>query len=199
MEWFSQLDGNILLWIQEYLRNDFLTPIFKTITSLGNAGWFWIALSLVLCIPKKTRWMGIAGILALVIGALITNVALKNWVARIRPYEVVEGLQRIIEKQQDFSFPSGHSCASFAAAVAYYKAAKDKNAKRFGVATIVLAALIAFSRLYVGVHYPTDVICGILVGCFAAWAAAKVVQMIQEKRQCKGVIKKVSGESNGNN
>ncbi|MDD3360764.1 MAG: phosphatase PAP2 family protein [Hespellia sp.] len=190
MNFLLQLDGNILLWLQEYVRSDFLTPIMKGITSLGNAGWFWIVLSILLCIPKKTRWLGITGLLALAIGALITNIVLKNWVARIRPYEVVEGLTLLVRKQKDFSFPSGHSCASFAAAVAYYKAQKrtmtDDSLKKWGrvisIASIVIAFLIAFSRLYVGVHYPSDVLGGILIGCGAAWAADWMVKKIQEKQ-----------------
>ncbi|MDD3402547.1 MAG: phosphatase PAP2 family protein [Hespellia sp.] len=197
MSWLLELDGNILLWIQEYMRNDFLTPIWKAITSLGNKGWFWIVLSLVLCIPKKTRVAGITGLLALIIGVLITNVCLKNVVARIRPYEAVDGLQRLIRRQKDFSFPSGHSCASFAAAAAYYRTLPgalagngkedrkhcekadryEMRGKICGIAALALAALIAFSRLYVGVHYPSDVLAGILIGCFSAWAANRIVQL----------------------
>ena len=183
MDWLLQLDGNILLWIQEYVRNDFLTPTMKFITSLGNGGWLWIALALILCIPKKTRWVGIAAVISLAIGALITNVALKNLVARIRPYEVVDGLKLIIAKPHDFSFPSGHTCASFAAAMVLFKMLP----KKWGVPAVVLATLIGLSRLYVGVHYPTDVLGGFIIGCFAAWIAVKIVEWIQKKRD-KGTV-----------
>lgn len=188
MTWLVQLDGDILLFIQQYLRNDFLTPIFKFITSLGNYGWFWIVLSLMLLVPRKTRWIGITALIALIIGTLITNVILKNMVARIRPYEVVDGLVLLVEKQKDFSFPSGHSCASFAAAMVYYRMLP----RRWGIPAVVLAALISFSRLYVGVHYPTDVLAGIMIGCFAAWAACKIrdtflVKMHNKKE--KNVVK----------
>lgn len=178
MEFLLQLDGNILLFIQEYIRYGWMEPFWKFITSLGDSGWFWIVLSLLFLIPKKTRKAGIAGILALVIGALITNVTLKNWVARIRPYEVVDGLKLLIERQHDFSFPSGHTCASFAAALAYYRFLPRK----WGIASIVLAALIGFSRLYVGVHYPSDVLAGLLVGAFAAWAAGYLVKWVVDKK-----------------
>ena len=117
MSYLLQLDGDILLFIQQYLRHDWMTPFWKFITSLGNAGWFWIVLSIVLLLFKRTRKIGITAIIALAIGALITNVALKNLVARIRPYEVVDGLRLLIERQRDYSFPSGHTCASFAAAL----------------------------------------------------------------------------------
>ena len=135
---------------------------WKTITHLGDAGWFWIMLGIVLLIPKKTRKAGIAALAALAIGALITNVALKNIIARIRPYEVVEGLKLLIEPQSDFSFPSGHTCASIGAAL--------------GIPLVMLAVLISLSRLYVGVHYPTDVLGGAVVGAFAAWGAVRIVK-----------------------
>ena len=172
MEWFFELDGNILLYIQEYLRSDFMTPIWKVITSLGDAGWFWILLTIILLIPKKTRKIGIASAISLVIGVIITNVALKNIVARTRPYEVVEGLTLLVGKAHDYSFPSGHSCASFASAFAIYKTAP----KKYGIAALVLASLIAFSRLYVGIHYPTDVIAGVVIGIVSAILAGLIIK-----------------------
>lgn len=178
METLLQLDGNILLFIQEYIRMDMLTPIMKGITHLGDGGWFWIALGVALLFPKKTRNIGFTVLLSLLIGALITNVTLKNAVARIRPYEVIEGLQILIAKPHDYSFPSGHTCASFAAAMVLYR----KCPTLYGVGSLILAILIGCSRLYVGVHYPTDVICGALVGCFSAWAAVKLVSMYEKKR-----------------
>lgn len=106
MEAILQWDGQALLFIQEHIRQVWMDGFWKTITHLGDAGWFWIMLGIVLLIPKKTRKAGIAALAALAIGALITNVALKNIIARIRPYEVVEGLKLLIEPQSDFSFPS---------------------------------------------------------------------------------------------
>lgn len=173
------LDGNILLWIQEYFRQDWMTPFWKFVTFLGGAGWFWIALSVFLLIPKQTRKVGAAALLSLGIGALITNVALKNIVARTRPYEVIEGLVLLVVRQSDFSFPSGHSCASFAAAMVYYRMLP----RRYGIAALVLAGLIAFSRLYVGVHYPSDVIVGILVGILAAWLSCILMKRIENKKK----------------
>lgn len=179
MGYLLQLDGNILLYIQDYIRQDWMTPFWKFITSLGNSGWFWLALSLLLVIPRRTRKIGITAIVAIAIGALITNVALKNLVARTRPYEVVEGLRLLIERQHDYSFPSGHTCASFAAAMVYYR----MGPKKWGIPAIVLASLIAFSRLYVGVHYPSDVLGGLLIGIFAAWSAVKLTAYVIQKRE----------------
>lgn len=127
---------------------------------------------------EKTRKAGIAALAALAIGALITNVALKNIIARIRPYEVVEGLKLLIEPQSDFSFPSGHTCASIGAALAMYPFLERK----WGIPLVILAVLISLSRLYVGVHYPTDVLGGAVVGAFAAWGAVRIVK----RREMKG-------------
>lgn len=154
---------------------------WKGITHLGDFGIFWILLTIVLLIPKKTRKAGLASALALIIGTLITNVAIKNVVARIRPYEVIQELELMIEKQKDFSFPSGHTCASFASAFAIYKC-KEVFPKKWRIAAMVLATLIALSRLYVGVHYPTDVLGGLIVGLFSGWAGWKIEELIMKKR-----------------
>ena len=106
MEAILQWDGQALLFIQEHIRQVWMDGFWKTITHLGDAGWFWIILGIVLLIPKKTRKAGIAALAALAIDDNLANVALKNIIARIRPYEVVEGLKLLIEPQSDFSFPS---------------------------------------------------------------------------------------------
>ena len=181
MDTISQLDQNILLFIQEYIRHDWMDWLWKGITHLGDFGIFWILLTIVLLIPKKTRKAGVASALALIIGTLITNVAIKNVVARIRPYEVIQELELMFEKQKDFSFPSGHTCASFASAFAIYRC-KEVFPKKWRIAAMVLATLIALSRLYVGVHYPTDVLGGLIVGLFSGWAGWKIEELIMKKR-----------------
>ena len=170
----TQFDHQLLLFIQEYLRFDFLDGFMKAVTALGNGGVFWIGLCLLLLCFPKTRKMGVAGLLALLLGALVTNVTLKNLVARVRPYDQFSDLILLIERQRDFSFPSGHACSSFAAAGVIFKMARPRW---WGVAAIVLAALIAWSRLYVAVHFPSDVIVGILIGLacsvIAVWLTQK--------------------------
>ena len=179
MNWLLELDGNILLWIQEHIRQDWLDPVVIFITNLGNAGWFWLVLlAVMLFIPKyrKTGWTGLVGVL---IGFLITNVWLKNMVARIRPYEVVEGLQFIGTMPSDPSFPSGHSTCSVAAAVVLF----CKLPRKYGVPALILGVLICLSRLYVGVHYPTDVFVGILIGCFGAFTSMWIMKRLDKKKQ----------------
>lgn len=155
-----QLDGQILLFIQDHLRFEFLTPIVLVITKSGDKGALWILISLILLIFKKTRRVGFISLMALAGSLLITNIWLKNYVARIRPYEVIEGLNCLVNKPSEWSFPSGHATAAFASAVAIFKC----RPKGIGIPCLIWAFLIAFSRLYVGVHYPLDVICGMIIG-----------------------------------
>lgn len=170
MEWILNIDGNILLFIQENIRLPILTPLIIAITTLGNGGIIWIICSLALLVPKKTRKVGLMSILALLVSLLINNMILKNLVARTRPYDMVEGLVPLIGKPRDYSFPSGHTGSSFASAWVLYR----KLPGKFGIPALVLAGLIGISRLYVGVHYPTDVLFGvvggIVSGCIAMLA-----------------------------
>lgn len=181
-EYITHLDYLILMFIQEHLRVEWLTKPLVFISHLGNSGLFWIFLCLLLLVFKRTRKMGLCGLAALLIGALITNVALKNMVARVRPYEQFPDILLLLERQRDFSFPSGHACSSFAAAYALYWTSEDRS-RLIGVLSILLAILIAWSRLYVGVHFPTDVLCGILIGIFSAWAAGRLIWALQRRRR----------------
>lgn len=170
------MEADILLWIQNNIRNDVLTPIFKFITTLGNAGVIWIVLSVGLLIPKKTRRVGVLALVSLLFSALIDNVILKNVVARTRPYDVIEGLTSLVGAQKDYSFPSGHTGSAFAAAAVMFRGLP----KKFGIPILVFACLMGLSRLYVGVHYPSDVLGGALIGTgialFTYWLGTLVVE-----------------------
>jgi len=109
----QNLDGEILLQIQQHLRTDMLTPFMKIVTFLGNGGWFWILCAVVLLAIPKTRKTGYAAVFSLIFGAIVTNLLLKNIVARPRPFAEIEALIPLIAKPTDFSFPSGHTTASF--------------------------------------------------------------------------------------
>lgn len=152
-----------LLFLQNNVRTDFFDPIMQFFSFLGDFGWFWILICAILIIYKPTRPIGIIAAVSLLVSACICNVILKPVVNRTRPYVAIEGLELITKIPYDSSFPSGHSNASFAVACAVTWCL-SKNKKWIGVILIVVAALIAFSRLYVGVHYPTDVIAGVVLG-----------------------------------
>ena len=176
MEAFFQLDGNILLWIQEYIRNDFLTPIFKFITSLGDDGLIWIAIAVLLLCIKKYRKVGLMVSTSLLGSLIFNNFILKNIVARPRPYTVLENLTILIPEPGEFSFPSGHTSSSFAAGVVLYLMLP----KKYGIPAMILAFLIGISRLYVGVHYPTDVIGGMVMGAILAVATVKIFDRVRK-------------------
>lgn len=171
------MEANILLWIQENLRADWLTPIMKGITFLGNAGWLWIVLSAIcLCLPKQ-RKLGLTTSFALVFDLCTVNIFIKNIVARPRPYTMIEGLTSIIGPQSDFSFPSGHTAGSFAFVSVLWLLAP----KKISIPATVLATLISLSRLYVGVHYPTDILGGALIGSICGIAAVYFVKWLWKK------------------
>lgn len=179
MGFIEQIDVEILLWIQEHLRFDAATVFWRIVTFLGNGGWFWIVLGILLLFFTKTRDAGMTALLSLVFGALITNLLLKNMVARIRPYDLYESVHPLIAHPRDWSFPSGHTCASFASALIYLRMLP----KKYGVPLLVLAGLIACSRLYLGVHYPTDVLGGILAAVLASWMACRTMEYVRVKRK----------------
>ena len=168
LNWLAALDADILLWIQETVRLTGLNPIAAFYTHLGDAGLLWIGLSLVmLCFPK-TRRAGLLSLLALAVGGLLTNVLLKHLVGRTRPWLTVEGLLFLVEEGDPNSFPSGHTCAAFAAAGVWLRTLPRRWMRVTG---IVMAVLMGLSRLYVGVHFPSDVLAGVLVGLLCAQLA----------------------------
>lgn len=175
------IDVDILLFIQEHLRNPIMTPIFKFITTLGNGGMIWLAVILGLLCYKNTRNVGIATLITLVACFIINNIILKNVIARPRPFEMLNQLQVLINKPTDFSFPSGHTANSFAVAGAIYLFGN----KKWGIGAFILAGAIGFSRLYLGVHYPSDVICGGLVGIYTSLLVRRLIVYWQEKQKQK--------------
>lgn len=161
------------------IRTSALDEIMCFITRLGNAGKIWILLALILLINKKTRKTGVIMAVAFVTEALLCNGILKNLVARTRPYDLNTAIEIIISKPKDYSFPSGHTGISFAAVAALYFAG-EKNLWKIA---LVLASLIAFSRMYLYVHFPTDILGGILVAILSGYIAKQIVDKFSKK--CK--------------
>ena len=164
------IELSIFDWIQT-LHMPFLDKIMVFITRLGDAGIIWIVLSIVLLLIPKTRKSGAVMVAALVVDVVLCNIVLKNLVARTRPYDVNTGVHLLVEKLHDYSFPSGHTAASFASVTALYLAGEKKLWKF----ALVLACLIAISRLYLYVHYPTDVLGGILFGVISGYLGYRKV------------------------
>ena len=161
------------------IHTPLLDKILAFITGLGNAGIIWIVLAVVLLILPKTRKTGIIVVAALLMDLILCNLILKNLVARVRPYDVNTAIAILIKKPLDFSFPSGHTAASFAAMTALFLA----KMKKAWIAALVLAVLIAFSRLYFYVHYPTDVLGGAIVGILSGIIGYAIVEKMDKRRK----------------
>ncbi len=152
------------------IHTSLLDSIMVFITTLGNAGIIWIAIAVIFLFLKKYRKCGIAMIGALILSVVFGNIILKNLVARPRPCWIDNTVPLLIKNPIDYSFPSGHAFASFAGAMSIYLYHKKE-----GIAALILAALIAFSRLYLFVHYPTDVLFGAIFGIVTAIISANIV------------------------
>lgn len=149
--------------IQSLTQSPFLDRAMPVISSLADRGLIWILLTLILLCTRKYRRAGQASAIALVFMLFVGNIVLKPLAGRIRPYDVNTLIVLLIEAPTDYSFPSGHTFASFACACTLLL-----EDKRLGIPALVLAVLIAFSRMYLYVHYPTDVLAGVVLGIAAA-------------------------------
>lgn len=206
MDSITQLDGNLLIGIQHTLNADWLTPIMKIITLFGEDGIFWILVCLVLILFRRTRRLGIICSLSLLLTFITCNLILKPAVDRIRPWVTFQMVNAMLPPPGDASFPSGHSANSMGPAWALFIAtmpvrtasgrsydevrclgwkgegASPQIMHRLGIAAVILALLIGVSRLYLGMHYPTDVVCGLLLGMIAATAVYVVILKTEDKR-----------------
>lgn len=179
----------ILIWVHQTFHHlDWLNHVMKYITYLGNAGLICIVTAAILMIFKRTRWAGVAVAVGLILDVTIVNLLLKNVVQRPRPWTEYEDFALYYEAfdiklPTDYSFPSGHSAATFCAAVALIAYYKLK-----GLPALAVAFMIALSRIYLCVHYPTDVLAGIAIGSLcglAGYFIAKKLKMIFEQKKLK--------------
>lgn len=179
MELIAQVDFAILDFIQYYLKNDILDIPMKYITLLGNVAILWIVIALILLLQKSKRKYGIMMIIALLMSVIICNCILKPVIGRIRPFDVNNEIfdSLLIQPPEDYSFPSGHTLASFACVVILL----HYNKKR-GRFWLVIASLIAFSRIYLYVHYPSDIIVGIILGLIIGNISKKLYHFIENKK-----------------
>ena len=195
IEFFTHLtaiDFSILDFIQTHMRSPLLNTIMPYITYLGESGILWIILTIALLCAKKYQRDGFAVAAALILCLIFCNFLLKNIVARTRPFDIITTVGLLIKPPTDFSFPSGHTSAAFAAATALLLC---KN-KLPGIPALVLAVLIAFSRLYLYVHFPSDVLGGIVLGVAVAFAGYAIVDLIYKKI---GKRKRGDGYESGDN
>ena len=179
-------DLPILDWIQANIANGFLDFLMPIITAFGNGGIFWMACAAALLIHPKTRKTGLAMGIALALGLIVCNFLLKPLINRPRPFKVMAEemgviIPLLIKEPGPHSFPSGHTIASFEASVALLL-----DNKKLGIPAFILAILIAFSRLYLYVHYPTDVFASIILGTLFAFIGHFVAKKIPLPEGKKG-------------
>lgn len=161
----TTFDHGILNWIQLHVRCDFLDSIMPWITNLGEAGAIWILIAILLVLHKPTRRWGIALGIVLLAGLLLGELGMKHLIQRIRPCNLPDAaVSMLISPPNSFSFPSGHTMSSFEAATVLFLARH-----RWGIYAYGLSALIAFSRMYLYVHFPTDVLAGAILGILLAY------------------------------
>lgn len=163
MNFIQSIDLNITHFVMNHISNYFLNPIMTLITKLGNAGFIWIIISLILISNKKYRKVGILTLIAIATNYLIGDIIIKHIVERSRPFLVDTSIYPLVKAPTSYSFPSGHAGSSFAAATIlgiYFK--------KFRPYIYIFALLLAFSRIYVRVHFFTDVLVGAVLGTVVA-------------------------------
>lgn len=160
-----------ILYFFQSLHTPFLDRVVPAFSALGNKGLLFILLGVMLLFFKKTRGAGLSILITLAIGFLIGNGLLKHLVMRQRPCWIDQTVQLLIASPKDYSFPSGHALAAFETATCIFYANR-----RWGIAALVFAVLMALSRLYLFVHFPTDVLSGMALGVFLAWNVSRVVE-----------------------
>jgi undecaprenyl-diphosphatase len=171
MDWITQLDTTIIFWVQNHLHNPVTDFLFPKITALGDIGLIWILVAVCMLIFKKTRKWGIVLLAALALEYICNDLILKNLVQRIRPCNVWPEVPMLISRPSSYSFPSGHSASSFVSAATLYRCNK-----KWGIFALLLAALIAFSRVFLFVHFPSDVLVGSLLGLLVSFGVCKVLK-----------------------
>lgn len=163
MEQIVQWDFSVLNWIQQTMRCDFLDKVMAFFSVIGYAGAVWIVAGVVLLFFRKTRATGIIMLAAMLVGYLTGDLLIKPLVQRPRPFVLNPDFKLFVKAPSGFSFPSGHSCCAAAATTVLLA-----RHKTLGFIALPAALLIVFSRLYLYVHFPTDVLAGILLGVFFA-------------------------------
>ena len=187
-------------WVHAVFHDQmWLNYIMKYVTYLGEFGAGAILAAAVLLIFKKTRWAGVAVAVSLILDVLVVNVILKLSVNRARPWQTYPdlGFQEFhraigVREPTDSSFPSGHTAALFAAAVALVMFYKVKGLPALGI-----ALLVAISRIYLCMHYPSDVLGGIVIGSACGIAGYFLMKLIKKFVASKFCRKPAEGADDG--
>ena len=170
----QQLDEQALVWIARHVRCGVLDPFMKLYTQLGNTGMLFIVLGLAMLLFRPTRRAGMAALCAMAIGLVVVNFTIKPLVARDRPWLVIENFVNLVPEKDPNSFPSGHTNAAFAFAAGICAAGDSRRWMK--VTAVCMAVVMGLSRLYVGVHFPSDVLAGAAIGSLCGLLGASAVR-----------------------
>lgn len=185
---YFQWEADFLFALGNLHDGGILDGIMKFFSTLGDAGALWIAIGLIMLIPPKTRKWGVQMLVAITVTFIIGNLIIKNLFHRDRPYVQIPGIDdlRLVRKPSEYSFPSGHTMNGFTASISmlFWD-------KRFGIPALIVAAIIAFSRMYNEVHFPTDIIAGIGIGVVSACCVQIVFRKLEQKKAAKKAEEKV--------
>lgn len=163
----------LLDWIQLHLRCGFLDGLMPFVSGLSNHGEIWILFAAVLLLFRRQRTYGLSAACALTLDLVSCNMLLKPLIGRVRPFAFRPDLSLLVPPPGDASFPSGHTAAAFAVVFALKTAGSP-----LWLPALALAVVTAFSRLYLYVHWPTDVLGGALLGAAVGWAGAKLADAL---------------------
>lgn len=166
-----------LLYAIQTLHAPWLDRLMVFVTNLANHGEFWIAVGLLLLCFAKTRIMGATVLISIALGYVTGNLVLKPLIARSRPCWLNPEVALLTPPLRDYSFPSGHTMVSFEGAVSI-----ARYHRRWGWAALALAVLIGCSRLYLFVHFPTDVLAGMILGAIHALVGERLAEHVFRRR-----------------
>lgn len=169
------MELEVLYKLQE-MHTAFLNPLMIGVTTLGDNGLIWIVIAAILLFFKKTRKCGILMLITMAVCLVLGNLCIKNIVQRPRPFQVDPSVFLLINKPGEYSFPSGHTMHGFAAATMIFL-----HNRKGGIAALILASVIAFSRMYLFVHFPTDILGGLIIGALAALVVYHIFYKIKKK------------------
>lgn len=174
-DWLTSVDLKILSWIHNTLSSGFLDRAMPWISFIGNGGMVWILAACLLLCTKRFRRSGILLLVGLAAGFLVGNLLMKPLIARVRPVWPYPVPALLAQVPAGYSFPSGHALSSFVSATIL-----TRTNRKLGMFALPLAFLIALSRLYLYVHFPSDVLAGVLlgalIGSFVYWLGKRIPQ-----------------------
>lgn len=170
-------EAEVLFWIRDNLTCGFMDWLMSTVSLLCTADIIWFVLAAVLIYRKDTRKVGVTLLLALIISIIICNGILKPTVERIRPYDEF-GVSLIVPASSEFSFPSGHTTG-----VTVVTAVLLKHFRKWGYLMSIFAVMVMFSRMYLFMHYPTDILGGIAVGIVSVILAHVIMSYLDRRKE----------------